>query len=674
MTNLLSPAARRMLLLLALLAALPFLTSPIRGTRHEPAAGASDAANEAMRFARAAAVRRQQFGDETRRLLEAIAGLSSIADKSASTCAVFFARQLAAHPAYANFGLARPNGKVLCSAVPPPRHFALAGHDGHGSQLAGSPHPAEIFTAPITDEADGVRAVVFAVLDPAGLSAIYADPDWPPGSSLVLADGAGRQIAYFADTRSWLADDAPDSPLTHALPGRTLEAAGQDETMRAYAIAATPGQAQTVAFGTPSAVPRNPAQPPLDLLAAGLTLALALVIALAGTGRWRLALERVKSAPATLGRIGRGILARRGDIARRLRALRPRADATGLREANETLQRTVEQLQRRTHEMVRLNEMAHLLQMCASAEEIDKIAAQFGQELFAPGSGTVFLTQGSDGALKPSGGWGDLPAGPDGFKPDHCWAMRLGKTHFASEAHPAPLCPHLGEAPPQSHACIPLLAHGEIIGTLHIQGGFPHPPADAAELSGKVKLAEEFAERLALALSNLRLREALHARSIRDPLTGLYNRRFLEETMAIEEHRARRDGSTIGLVMIDIDHFKRFNDSYGHAAGDAVLRGIGSLLRAHIREGDIPCRYGGEEFTLILPQTTLETARARAEQLRESAARLRVEYEGRSLAVTLSLGVACFPGHGASWQEVLQTADGALYHAKRQGRNRVVAA
>ncbi|MGZ5047084.1 MAG: sensor domain-containing diguanylate cyclase [Usitatibacter sp.] len=166
-----------------------------------------------------------------------------------------------------------------------------------------------------------------------------------------------------------------------------------------------------------------------------------------------------------------------------------------------------------------------------------------------------------------------------------------------------------------------------------------------------------------------------HHLSMRDPLTGLYNRRYLEETMGRELPRARRLGESVGVIVIDIDHFKRLNDTYGHDAGDYVLERVSELLRAATRNSDIACRFGGEEFALILPGATLLVARSRAEAIRASFESLEVEFEGKPIGpLTVSAGVASMPPHGQDWTYTLQQADRALYTAKQAGRNKVVAA
>ena len=168
-------------------------------------------------------------------------------------------------------------------------------------------------------------------------------------------------------------------------------------------------------------------------------------------------------------------------------------------------------------------------------------------------------------------------------------------------------------------------------------------------------------------------REELRLQAIRDPLTGLFNRRYMEESLQRELHRAARNNFPLGAVMIDLDHFKRLNDTWGHEAGDAVLREFGNLLTNWSRGEDIACRYGGEEFTLILTAAASEATRLRTEQFREAARGLEIRHDGRSLGgITVSAGVAAFPEHGFTAGEILRAADEALYQAKARGRDRVV--
>jgi diguanylate cyclase (GGDEF)-like protein len=184
-----------------------------------------------------------------------------------------------------------------------------------------------------------------------------------------------------------------------------------------------------------------------------------------------------------------------------------------------------------------------------------------------------------------------------------------------------------------------------------------------------------FADQVALALANLYLREQLRHQSIRDPLTGLFNRRYLEATLEREVRQAKRHHRSIGIMMIDIDHFKRFNDCYSHAAGDMVIRVVSAFLLSHTRGEDIACRYGGEEFTLILPEASLSDTLRRAEHLRCGIEQLAVEYRGQRLpGISISIGVAALPNHGSQADTLIHVADAALLRAKHAGRNRVVVA
>jgi diguanylate cyclase (GGDEF)-like protein len=182
-------------------------------------------------------------------------------------------------------------------------------------------------------------------------------------------------------------------------------------------------------------------------------------------------------------------------------------------------------------------------------------------------------------------------------------------------------------------------------------------------------------DHLSLALANIRLRETLQHQAIHDPLTDLFNRRYLEETLGREILRAQRKEVALVVMMLDLDHFKKFNDTCGHEAGDHLLQLLADFLKSNIRGGDIACRYGGEEFVLILPETSLEVALLRAEEVRRGVSRLKLSYQGQTLRnITISLGVATFPKHGTNTDDLLKAADKALYRAKAAGRNRVMVA
>lgn len=182
-------------------------------------------------------------------------------------------------------------------------------------------------------------------------------------------------------------------------------------------------------------------------------------------------------------------------------------------------------------------------------------------------------------------------------------------------------------------------------------------------------------ERKRAEVALLKSEALLREQSVRDHLTGLFNRRYLEATLDRELHRATRRADSIGIILLDVDDFKQYNDERGHAAGDAILRELGSLLLANFRGEDIPCRYGGDEFTIVMPDATRDVARQRAEQVGRQISEFNVPFEGGILeSVTLSIGVAAFPENGSDRMALLKAADTALYRAKRQGRGMVVVA
>ena len=358
-----------------------------------------------------------------------------------------------------------------------------------------------------------------------------------------------------------------------------------------------------------------------------------------------------------------------------LRRERARADEA-LRRTNETLTAWVRELQQLAAETNLLNEMGDLLQTCMRAEEAYAVVGQSAQKLFANESGALFVLNDSRNLVEAVVTWGESFAGEHVFAPGECWALRRGQVYLVESTRSGPVCEHVGKPGPPSYMCVPMMAHGESLGVLHLQSGLrsQKQPEGTREFTKEQRpLAVSLAEHIALALANLRLREALRRESIRDPLTALFNRRYMEESLERELRRADRKQRPLGMIMLDLDRFKRFNDSFGHEAGDMLLRKLGSFLLSRTRREDIVCRYGGEEFTIILPEASLEVTRQRAEQLREEVKQLTIQYRGQTLgALTLSLGVAGFPEHSATGEDLLRVADLALYRAKGEGSDRVV--
>ncbi len=347
-----------------------------------------------------------------------------------------------------------------------------------------------------------------------------------------------------------------------------------------------------------------------------------------------------------------------------------RRSEEALRNSKEELTSTVQALEKRNYELILLSEMGDMLQSCASAAEAHGVLGNFLQQIFPEDAGALSVIDGGSKLLKVVVVWGGIPITREVFPKEECWALRTGRIFGTSQRH-AGLCRHPDAPGGVKFLCLPMVAQGDALGVLRLQCRIGNPCLDES----KRQLAVTVAEHTTLALANLLLRETLHHQSIRDPLTGLYNRRYLEEAMEREIYRAERHQSSLGLIMLDVDHFKQFNDRFGHDAGDELLRELGKFLMARTRQPDIVCRYGGEEFFAILPETTLEAAVNKAEQLREKFKRLTLVSQGRILGrATISLGVAAFPEHGITPKTLIQTVDKALYLAKEEGRDRVVAA
>jgi diguanylate cyclase (GGDEF)-like protein len=325
-----------------------------------------------------------------------------------------------------------------------------------------------------------------------------------------------------------------------------------------------------------------------------------------------------------------------------------------------------ERLGERALQAQRLLELAQLLQVSLTTREVGELFETFVPRLVPATGGRLFLHDAKKQTMDPLAIWG--PDQAETFRPSACWALRLGKTYHSSGGD-GPICEHGGVRRQVCSLCVPMVVHGETLGLIQ----YVYDPGEQSPMV--MRLGAEVAERFAFTLSNLALRERLRDQSVRDALTGLFNRRYLDEMLEREIERARRSGQQLGVLMIDLDHFKTLNDLDGHETGDAVLREFGSLLLNEFRTGDEAFRYGGEEFVVLLPAAGVDEVLERARGLRERIARLRAVSAGKVVRpVTASMGVSAFPGDGATAAELLRAADEALLVAKRTGRDRVVAA
>jgi diguanylate cyclase (GGDEF)-like protein len=342
-------------------------------------------------------------------------------------------------------------------------------------------------------------------------------------------------------------------------------------------------------------------------------------------------------------------------------------------QANERLRLSVQALEQNNQDAALMAEMGNLLNLCARMTETYNVITNSARQLFPFQAGALYILSESRNDLESVTAWSGPEGGPlmeISLAPDECWALRRGHLHRVEPAHPNILCRHLPNPPPTGYMCVPMMSQGEVFGVFHIRSTVNFPVASLNE-----GLAAGAAEQIALALTNLKLRESLRNQSIRDPLTGLFNQRYMIETFGRELSRAERNGQPLGVAMLDVDHFKQFNDTFGHEAGDLIMRHLGSIIRSSIRTSDIACRYGGEEFTLIMPDAPLKIVQERLDLLRLTIKQLNLQNRGRPLGlVTLSGGISIFPQHGKSPDELLRAADQALYRAKAEGRDRIVIA
>lgn len=336
---------------------------------------------------------------------------------------------------------------------------------------------------------------------------------------------------------------------------------------------------------------------------------------------------------------------------------------------NDDLGRSVLDLERASADLRELSRYTGLLQSCRTVAEALAVTKGTLSTLLPECAGYVYLLRASQDYAEIESGWGEhVVPSHQLLAPQECWALRRGQPHCVNDIHADTTCAHLDLPAPgttATTACLPLAAQGMNLGFLYLsaKGHGPLP---------RLSIAITAAEQLSLALGNLRLQDSLRQQSIRDALTGLFNRRYLEESLPREITRCERRGLPLAVLMLDLDNFKAFNDTQSHDGGDALLAAFGRLLQSKCREEDIPCRYGGEEFTLILPEAASDIAQRRAEEIRTAVEHMTVRHLQREIGgMTVSIGLALLPQHASNAGELLRLADAALYRAKHNGRNRV---
>jgi len=338
--------------------------------------------------------------------------------------------------------------------------------------------------------------------------------------------------------------------------------------------------------------------------------------------------------------------------------------------SNEELARSLASSQRLGDTLNQLSDLGHLLQGCRSLDEATAGLQTALAGLFPDSSGAVNLINASQNLIAPASSWGESTTADPVFAPDDCWALRLGHAYPEEGSIATFTCKHLpgGSHDPHTRLCVPLFAQGATLGTLLLS---KTAPIDRETRHAAIAAAEQ----VSLAIANLRLQETLRTQSLRDSLTGLFNRRYLEVSLARDLTRAIRRSQPLAILMLDVDHFKRFNDSFGHDAGDTLLAQFGELLATLARSEDVACRYGGEEFTIVMQEADAALALDRAEDIRRQVAEMQVLHRNQNLGqVTVSIGIASYPQDGDSPEQLLRRADRALYTAKHNGRNQVCVA
>jgi len=334
-----------------------------------------------------------------------------------------------------------------------------------------------------------------------------------------------------------------------------------------------------------------------------------------------------------------------------------------LQTANKNLEAWVQELESRTRELNLLSEMGDILRACITKEEVYEVIVQISQEIFPVEGGALYILGSLRNVVEAVAHWGNAEKAKLTFKPDECWALRRGRVHWVEDTRVGLLCNHLQSPPPRGYLCVPMMAQSEAVGILYLA-----QPEDAKMPEAKQRLAMAMAEHVAMALSNLRLNETLRNQSIRDQLTGLFNRSFMEESLDLELRRAVRSQNSVSVIMLAIDDFQTLNENYGLDIGDSLLRRAAILLQSNVRKGDIACRFSGHTYVLVLPNSSLRVSRQRAETICDLVRTLEIQYQAEHVShSSASVGVAVFPDHGQTVESLLRAAEAALNQAQRSG-------
>lgn len=363
-------------------------------------------------------------------------------------------------------------------------------------------------------------------------------------------------------------------------------------------------------------------------------------------------------------------------MGKELRAANARLE-DGVRERTQELEDSKTQLEsaladigRKQKRLVAVRNFHRLLHSANDEREAYSICGLELPKVLPESGGAIYITKASRNVLVRVAQWPENITWDETMPPEACWALRLGQSFTSDCSGTSAACRHGHQLNTSSarQICIPLVARGESLGLLSVE---VLQKMSEIEIQEYEEFVSHVASGLALAMANVQLREALKVQAYHDQLTGLFNRNFLLEALQLEFHKSDRNGKPLSIVMLDIDHFKRFNDVFGHNAGDVILAEFGRTLANTFRLGDLACRFGGEEFVVLLPDATCESAQRRVNEFLAHLRKLTVRYSGQELGpITASAGVATYRVHGNDLEGLLKAADTALYASKKAGRDR----
>lgn len=354
-----------------------------------------------------------------------------------------------------------------------------------------------------------------------------------------------------------------------------------------------------------------------------------------------------------------------------------RVDGDTLASINGKLAEGLAILDQSRSEIALTSKMGIFLQSCINMQEANRVITQFLPLLFPAFDGALYLLNSNSDIYELTSGWGKTVESDDNFAPDACWAVRRRKIHQFTGDDGEELCSHCSKAMKRGYIDVPMISQGKILGVFHLEEKEEAGVEAGSNLLSELgaNLAAIVAGQLAFALSSIRLQEAVRDQAIRDTLTGLYNRRYMEQALDKEIRQAARNKVTVGVITLDLDNFGKFNDRHGYKSGDLIMRNLGDFLKNNSHPGDIICRGNGDEFAIICPRITPDTLKQRAEGIREGLALFNKRHQDLyQEPLTLSLGTALYPENGNTSEQIIKVADMALNRAEQEGGNKIVSA